>query len=152
MQPTRQAMRILGVLAFTTYGGCVLTASDPPTVYSLVQVNGQPIPAPAYSIQMRDGEKFGVRQLEGKLLLFADGRFRRQLVAQHLENGIPSGAPYTTIRSGEYSRTDSLIVLRFVDQFGAQSIKYTIKDGGTELFGVEVVSWIATVSYLYRTQ
>ncbi|NIM50649.1 MAG: hypothetical protein GTN78_03600 [Gemmatimonadales bacterium] len=138
------------VVAFLS--ACGATEPEPPLVYSLARVAGQPLPAPMDAARWSDGTLRVIEALEGRLTLFGDGSFKYEKLARRTVDGVPVEDLGWRRHSGVYERTDSTVIARFDgarDVLGRPSVytvTYRVSDSGRVLRGTQafgrVYEWV----------
>jgi hypothetical protein len=142
---TAVAVLIVGS-ALISLGACLATQPGSSGDYALSHVNGEPLPAAVNSLTLLDGQRIESQALSGQLQLYGNGQFRRTIVTRVIRKGVPDADTHTSTDRGTFQRADSTLSITFTDEFGHHTWSYRIR-ADASLVGLEVVAFLATVSY-----
>jgi hypothetical protein len=131
--------------------GCSLLGPGD-TVYVLTHVNGAPVPSAHVRGNLLGGGWFEVQAVRGELRV-SGGRFRKNRDFQTVENGIPQDSIRRSHWSGRVERTDTTLIIRFVDERRDQAeFTYRLLDGGRRIRGVEWIVGMYPAVYEYESR
>ena len=100
MHPLNRAHLALVVATGLAGSSCSLFTASEAVVYSLNRVNGQPLPATAFVLNIQGGGSMEYQVLRGTLSLVGLNRFEMQTNTRRVWNGIPNDSVLGGRRSG----------------------------------------------------
>jgi hypothetical protein len=110
----RQSVRLLAAVAVgAAASGCGLTGPTRLDAYTLVRVNGVPLPYTfSRSRGILDNRIYESRWTDGVVVIFAGGRLIFDATNDVLVDGLPSPSlpPYHSYQNGDYSRADTTLI------------------------------------------
>jgi hypothetical protein len=125
---------------------------EPIAAYSLTHVSGNPLPALVILEHGTDGTTAEMHAVDGRIRLFADGRFDKSRHFRNVWTRFPKDTLFALGKySGTYERRDTLLTLRFIDEHGTlATLTYTVLVGGKTLRGAEGIVGTFVRVYEYR--
>jgi len=132
--------------------GCSSFGPSDTRVYSLSRVNGHPLPANLYEIEMYGGGTTGIRWDGGTLTLGPGSRFRREFVGHRTWNGVATDTIAVETESGGFLQSDSTVVIVYSDGAGGHRWIYRLSPDGKVLTGIEDYATLTLVRYEFIQQ
>lgn len=128
-------------------GACSLFGPSEIEAFSLSRVNNQPLPTLWVDILLTNGVHWGQQWNRGIIRFTDDGRFSRELEGQILMDGVPADTTYTEKRSGRYERTETSIILRYMESTGPYEMTLHVLDSGHTLRSDILSAGVSLVQY-----